>query len=112
LYCDRPGPLSDEQHADALVMAEVAAQAVLVMQANAPPGRLAAELEAAGDFQYVVHQASGMVAVQLGVSLGHALIRLRAYAFGNGRPLTAVAEDVVARRLRFDERSGEKDPRP
>ncbi len=103
LYCDRPGPLSDEQHADALVMAEVAAQAVLVMQANAPPGRLAPELEAGGDFQYVVHQASGMVAAQLGVSLGHALIRLRAYAFGNDLALTAVAEDVVARRLRFNE---------
>ncbi len=34
LYCDRPGPLTDEQHADALVMADVAAQAVLVMQAE------------------------------------------------------------------------------
>ena len=42
LYRDRPGPLSDDEHADALVMADVAAQAVLVMQANAPPGRLAA----------------------------------------------------------------------
>ena len=61
LYRDRPGPLTDDQHADALVMADVAAQALLVMQANAPPGRLAAELEAGGDFQYVVHQASGMV---------------------------------------------------
>ena len=28
LYCDRPGPLTDDQHADALVMADVAAQAV------------------------------------------------------------------------------------
>ena len=65
LYCDRPGPLTDEQHADALVMADVAAQAVLVLQANAPPGKLAAELEAGADFQYVVHQASGMVAAQL-----------------------------------------------
>jgi len=110
LYCDRPGPLSDDQHADALVMADVAAQALIGMQANAPPGRLAAEFEASGDFQYVVHQASGMVAAQLGVSVGQALIRLRAYAFGNDRPLTGVAEDVVARTLRFDDRSGENDP--
>jgi hypothetical protein len=36
------------------------------------------------------------------VSVGQALIRLRAYAFGNDRPLAGVAEDVVARRLRFD----------
>jgi len=112
LYCDRPGALTDDQHADALVMADVAAQAVVMMQAGAPPGRLGGELEAGGDFQYVVHQASGMVAVQLEVSVGQALVRLRAYAFGNDRPLTEVAEDVVARRLRFDERSGEKDPTP
>jgi hypothetical protein len=59
LYCSQPGPLTDDQHADALVMADVAAQALLVMQSNAPPGKLAAELEAGSDFQYVVHQASG-----------------------------------------------------
>jgi hypothetical protein len=112
LYCDRPGSLSAEQHADALVMAGVAAEAVLLMQANAPPGKLALELEAGGNFQYVVHQASGMVAAQLGVSVGKALIRLRAYAFGNDRPLTEVAQEVVARTLRFDHQSGEKDPRP
>jgi len=112
LYRDRPGPLSDEQHADSLVMADVAAQAVLVLQANAPLGTLAAELEAGADFQYVVHQASGMVAVQLEVSIAQALIRLRAYAFGNDRTLAEVAEDVVARRLRFDAQSGEKDAGP
>ena len=105
LYRDRPGPLTDEQHADALVMADVAAQAVLVMQAQAPPGKLAAELEAGADFRFVVHQASGMVAVQLGVSVGEALLRLRAYAFGDDRLLTEVAEEVVARTLRFDDRS-------
>jgi len=111
LYCDRPGPLSDEQHADALVMADVAAQAVLVLQAKAPPGTLAAELEASGDFQYVVHQASGMVAAQLDVSVGEALVRLRAYAFGNDRPLPDVAAAVVARTLRFDAYGDEHDPK-
>ena len=112
LYRSEPGPLSDEQHADALVMADVAAQALLVMQANAPPGKLAAELEAGSDFQYVVHQAAGMVAAQLDVSVGQALIRLRAYAFGNDRRLTEVAKDVVARTLRFDAATGEKDSQP
>jgi len=109
LYRDRPGPLSEDQHADALVMAEVAAQAVLLMQAGAPLGELAAELEAGGDFRYVVHQASGMVAAQLDVSVGVALIRLRAYAFSHERPLGEVAGDVVARRLRFDGRDEERD---
>lgn len=112
LYRDRPGSLSDNQHADALVLANIAAQTVLVIQADAPPGRLAAALGAGADFQHVVHQASGMVAAQLEVSVGQALIRLRAYAFGNDRQLTEVAQDVVARKLRFDAASGEKDPGP
>jgi hypothetical protein len=112
VYRDRSGPLTDEQHADALVMSDVAAQAILLLQAKAPPGKLAAELEEGADFQYVVHQASGMVAAQLEVSVTQALIRLRAHAFGNGRPLAEVADDVVARRLRFDAASGEKDPGP
>ena len=101
LYRDWPGPLSDDQYTDALVLAGVAARALLGMQAQAQPGALAAELEVGANFRFVVHQASGMVAVQLGVSVGEALIRLRAYAFGNDRLLTEVAEEVVGRRLRF-----------
>jgi hypothetical protein len=112
LYRRQPGPLTDEQHTDALVMADVSAAAVLMMQANAPPGMLAAELEAGADLHYVVHQASGMVAAQLDVGIAHALIRLRGYAFGNDRPLTEVAQDVVAKKLRFDAPIGEKDPGP
>jgi hypothetical protein len=112
LCCDRPGPLSDDQHADALVMAEVAAQAILVLQTGAPPDKLALALEAGADFHYVVHQAAGMVAAQLEVRVGQALVRLRAYAFGNDRPLTEVAKDVVDKKLRFDPPSGENDPVP
>jgi GAF domain len=102
LYRDRPGPLSDDQYTDALVLAGVAARAVLEMQAQAPLGALGAELEVGANFRFVVHQASGMVAAQLAVSVAEALIRLRAYAFGNDRLLTEVAEEVVGRRLRFD----------
>jgi hypothetical protein len=107
LYRDRPGALSDDQHADALVLADVAAKAMLVMQTQAPPGALAADLEASANFEFVVHQAAGMVAVQLDVSVAEALIRLRGYAFASDRQLAAVADDVVDRSLRFDERSGD-----
>ena len=101
LYRDRPGPLLDDQHADALVLAGVAARAVLSMQAGAAPGALGAALEAGTDFRFVVHQASGMVSAQLDVSVGEALIRLRAHAFASQRSLTEVARDVVACRLRL-----------
>jgi AmiR/NasT family two-component response regulator len=94
--------LTDDQHADALVMAGVVARAVLDMQAHAAAGALDAGLESGGDFRFVVHQAAGMVSVQLGVGVGEAFIRLRAYAFSNERPLTEVAESVVSRQLRFE----------
>jgi len=112
LYCDEPGPLSDDQHADALLMADLTAQSLLLLQSGAPVGSVAVELEANADFQYVVHQASGMVAAQLDISVGQALLRLRAHAFGNARALTDVARDVVDRRLRFDAESGEEEPTP
>jgi hypothetical protein len=102
LYRDVPGPLSHEQHADATVMAEVAARAVIDLQAHAPLGELAHDLETGTDYQLAVHQASGMVSVQLGITVGEALVRLRAHAFANDHPLTEVARAVVARRLRLD----------
>ncbi|MEU8887149.1 ANTAR domain-containing protein [Streptomyces sp. NPDC048442] len=56
----------------------------------------------------VVHQATGMLSVDLGVELTTALDRLRAYAFAQDRPIVSVSRDIVARRLRLpDDR-----PRP
>jgi hypothetical protein len=103
LYRDRPGPLDEEQHADALAMADVVAEAVLLMQANAPQGTLAAELASDANRRSVVHQAAGMISAQLDVSVAHALIRLRAYAFSSDRRLVEVAGEVVGRRLRFND---------
>lgn len=101
LYRDEPGSLTDDQHADALVMAGVIANWVLDVQADAPPGTVAVELDEDGDFHYLVHNAAGAVSVQLGVSITEAIIRLRAYAFSHDRPLRDVAEDIVARGLRL-----------
>jgi hypothetical protein len=101
LYRDRPGPLTGDQHADALVVADVAARWVLEAQAGAPPGAVAKGLETGADFHFVVHNAAGMVSVQQGISITEALIRLRAFAFSDDRLLADVAEDVVARRLRL-----------
>ena len=110
LYRDRRGPLSDDQHADTLVMAGVVARVVLMMQAEVPPGSPAHAVEPDGNLRYVVHQATGMVSAQLDVSVGDALVRLRAYAFRTDRLLTEVAGDVVARRLRFGEDGEDHQP--
>jgi hypothetical protein len=101
LYRDGPGPMSGDQHADALVVADVAARWVLEAQASAPPDTVAEELEMGADFHLVVHNAAGMVSVQEGISVTEALIRLRAFAFSSDRLLAEVSGDVVARRLRL-----------
>jgi hypothetical protein len=101
LYRDETGPLSDDQHADALVVADVIARNLLTLQAGAPAGSVPVQLNT--DFQSAVHQAAGMVSVQLGVSVGEALVRLRAHAFGTDRQLTEVAHEVIDRLLHFGE---------
>ena len=80
LYRARPGPLGDDHHAAALVIAGVAARAILALQADADPGVVAAELDDSADFHLAVHQAAGMVSVQLDVPVVEALVRLRAHA--------------------------------
>ena len=102
LYRDRTSDLTGDEHADALVMADVAAHAVLVLQVDAAPGDLAAAL-ADSDLHLVVHQAAGMVAVQLGVPIATALARLRARAFAEDRSLNRVSRDIVDRRVRFND---------
>ena len=96
-----PGPLTGDQHADALVVADVAARWVLEAQAGAPPGTVAEELEAGADFHFTVHNAAGIVSAQRGISVTEALIRLRAFSFSSDRPLADVAQDVIAHTLRL-----------
>jgi hypothetical protein len=45
LYRDRPGLLTDDQHADSLVLANVAAEMILLLQADASAGTVGAELD-------------------------------------------------------------------
>ena len=58
-------------------------------------------LDDISDSGYRVYQAQGMVMIQLGITAQEALLRLRAHAFAQDQRLSAVAEDVVARRLTF-----------
>lgn len=98
-----PGRLSSEAVADAHGLAEMAVGAILGLQAEAPHGRLHTLFANDPATQWQTHQATGMVAAQAAISVVDALVRLRAHAFALDRPLTDVASDVVARRLRFDE---------
>lgn len=102
LFRNRPGPLTGEQVAQALVFADVAVGTLLDGQDRAGSDVAADGPVEAMDSRAELFQAQGMVMVQLGISLAEAMARLRAYAYAENRSLADVARDVVARRLRFD----------
>jgi len=102
LYRDRPGPLYGSQLSDAYLMASVIGRAILSMQAGAPQDTLAAELEREATFDFSVHQAAGMVAVQGSMTVGDALVALRAHAFASNTALSELAIRVVTRQYHFD----------
>ena len=95
--------LSDEHLADALAAADIARDAVLYQPyASRDPGP-AELLATVGTDRIVIHQATGMIAAQLDDTVTNAEARLRAAAFAIGRLMYDVAQDVVERRVRFDE---------
>ena len=103
LYQDFAGNLTVPQDSDSSVLADILAQTILGMQAAAPPGMLPAELDDAVAHRAEVHQASGMVAIQLQIPVAEGLAALRAYAFANERTVAEVSADVVARRVRLSD---------
>lgn len=101
LHRSRGGDLHDAEYADARAVAGIVAHAVIALQAETEPGALDSDLAARENVGATLHQAAGMVSVQLGVNVGEALVRIRAHAFAEDRRLGDVAADVVARRLVF-----------
>jgi hypothetical protein len=94
-----PGSLTSQQADDALVLASALTARCLgsgepyVPVLTDPPFTLQ---------HAVVHQATGMLSVQLALPLPQALLRLRAHAYSSGRSITDVSQDVVDRRLRLE----------
>lgn len=105
LYRDQPGRLSDEQLSGALLAAEGAGIALLATQSTGEAVAAGGVSSAVG-YDAQVHQATGMVMVQAGVTIEQAFLLLRARAFSTGCTLADVAADVVARRVRFDAEDG------
>ena len=102
LYRAQPGPLTPQQLADALVFGDIALQLLLDSAAGISGLAGYQPLDGLSGRRAEVYQATGMISVQLGVSLEEALVRLRAHAFAASTPLDDVAGDVVRRLLRFD----------
>jgi hypothetical protein len=98
LYRKTPGGLAAPEVAAAVFLADAGAGLVLDDVAGADltptvddPDPLFGRDE--------VPVATGMIAVQLGVTIDRALIELRAAAFTSNRPITDVAADVLAGRI-------------
>jgi hypothetical protein len=102
LYQEAAGPLAVGQRADAAAVAGILSLRVLFLQADSEDGELATALAEPVFGQAQIHQASGMVSVQLGVGIIEAFVVLRSHAFANDRPLADVAKDVLSRRIRFE----------
>jgi hypothetical protein len=106
LYRKVPGPLSAGELADVLVFADIALQLLLDASAGISGSPTYLPLDTLSERRAVVYQATGMISVQLGVSLAEALARLRAHAFASSAALGDIAGEVVSGRLRFDPGGG------
>jgi hypothetical protein len=103
LYRDRVGALSADELAYGLVLADIATHVILGLQAGARADTLHELLAGEPPHWAEIHQATGMVAVQLGVPLDEAFVRLRAHAFAGGGPLGRIARDIVDGHLRLND---------
>lgn len=102
LYRDHPGALTADEVAYGVVLADVATHVILSVQAGASPDTLHELLAAEPAHWAEVHQATGILSVQLGVPLDEAFVRLRAHAFGTDRHLRDIARDIVAGRVHLE----------
>ncbi|MHA7304933.1 GAF and ANTAR domain-containing protein [Arthrobacter sp. TMN-49] len=105
LYSSSPGSLSPVDHAAALQLSDAAAWQLLRHILTASPGEHSVEKDPALEKSLLsrreVHQATGMVLAQTGMSATDALLLLRAHAFSQGLTVREVARDVVNRELDF-----------
>jgi hypothetical protein len=95
LYRSSFGELSFEQVADGYVVTQIASHLIIAGQAQVGEDSVIPEIEAGFVRMEPVHQATGMVMVELGIGAEDALARLRGAAFGSGRTLLDMAINIV-----------------
>lgn len=101
LYCLAPRRLDSHQVSLASSMANrIAADAVRIAT-NSANDAVATEHPMAPALRREVHQATGMIQVQLNVTATEAFTRLRGRAFSTSTPIERLAKDVVAGLVNF-----------
>lgn len=101
LYRAQPGVLDNVDLLAALMFTDAATEILLQLQAEAGDGEIPDSLTRMLAERDHVHQAMGMVSVQLSVDLSTALAALRARAFALGQTLDDVADQVITREIRL-----------
>lgn len=101
LYRLRPEGLSDFHIARAVALSRSVASRAVQYAATDADGDGRDDTALVVGLRREVHQATGMVAVQLGVSATEAFSRLRGHAYATGRTVNEAAHDVVTRRIDF-----------
>jgi hypothetical protein len=101
LYRTETGRLDRRDLAEAEACAGAAVELLLALAHTGPPDRLPDFMQSGWVGSSVVHQASGMVMVQLSCDIGAAFAAMRARAYREERPLDELARDVIERRVRF-----------
>ncbi|MEX2504374.1 MAG: ANTAR domain-containing protein [Egicoccus sp.] len=107
LYQHVAGELTSDQYADALIASRFALTLLTERQAGRPPDELDAVFSESLSNSIEVHQASGIVSVQLGIPVADALAVIRAHAFAEACSLAEVAKQVIDRRLKLGPLSDE-----
>jgi hypothetical protein len=102
VYRLQAGPLQPEELAQGLVYADAVLVLALDERGGIVSGRASLLDAALSARRAQVHQATGMIAAQLGVPMSDALAALRAHAYTHGRSLADLAADVLARKVRLD----------
>ncbi|CAN5358511.1 GAF domain-containing protein [soil metagenome] len=102
LYGTSTTTLTPGQHATALAIASALAPAA-VREALRSAEKQSDDSETPPALRREVHQATGILLVQLNTTATIAYVRLQAYAFANGLSVQSVARDVVAGVLSFED---------
>ena len=111
LYRERAQELTRDQLDTLLLYADAAMVLALDERGGLGPGSAELIGSSFAERRAEVHQASGMISVQLDISVIDALVTLRARAYAEGLPIAQIAADVVGRRFSFAGRvNGTGDP--
>lgn len=101
MYRTTPGKLSAEEITEARGLAQSVALPALRAAAQSAEDATTSDPGFAPELRREVHQATGMLSVQMGADATDAFVWLRAHAFSSGITVEAAAVEIVARRVVF-----------